>query len=539
MDATGESTASLQDLRAHIDRLEAAGLLTHVRRPIDKDTELMPLVRWQFRGLDEDQRRGFLFEDVHDAKGRSYSGSVAAGIYAASHAVYAVGMGCPAGEIRARWLKAQGSPLKPVTVATGPVHDEVHIGDGLLEHGGIEEFPIPISTPGFDVGPYTTASNWITRDPETGWINVGNYRGQVKGPDTFGMFISPRNHGWKHWDVARRQGRDLEAALVIGGPPALTYASGSRIPYGLQEYDVAGSLIGEPIELVQCKTVDLMVPAHAELVIEGHIAHEYIEPEAPFGEYTGYMGGRVYNAVFHVTAITHREDPIFCAILSQMPPSESSLLKKVAQDANYLHHLRNECNLPDVTNISFHDIAVDSFAVVQMRRCNPAIAWQALYAVAGRNAMVGKTVIAVDEDIDIDDMEAVIWALSYRMQPEKDMHVLPHRSVGLDPSGIPPAEGATGDNTVQRHFGSAVLINAMRKWDYPPVSLPAKDYMERARKIWEELQLPTLKPRTPWHGYELGDWSERDREEARWAVEGNHGRAGERARAERRAPEDD
>lgn len=539
MDGRGDGETRLQDLRAHIGRLDDHGLLTRVTRPIDKDTELMPLVRWQFRGLDEDQRRGFLFENVTDAKGRTYPGSVAAGIYASSHEVYAIGMGCPAAEIRPRWLKAQATPLAPVIVTDAPVHEEVHQGKGLLAHGGIEEFPIPISTPGFDVGPYTTASNWVTRDPETGWINVGNYRGQVKAPDCFGMFISPRNHGWKHWDMARHRSDDLEAALVIGGPPALTYASGSRIPYGVQEYDVAGSLMGEPLELVACKTVDLTVPAHAELVVEGRISHQYVEPEAPFGEYTGYMGGRVYNAVFQVTAITHRKDPIFCAILSQMPPSESSLLKKVAQDANYLHHLRHECNLPDVMNISFHEIAVDSFAVVQMRRCNPAIAWQALYAIAGRNAMVGKTVIAVDEDIDIDDMEAVVWALSYRMQPEGDMHVLPHRSVGLDPSGIPPADGATGDNTVQRHFGSAVLINAMRKWDYPPVSLPAKEHMENARVIWEELQLPKLSPRTPWHGYELGDWSERDREEADWAVKGEHGRVGERAKGERRAPKDD
>jgi len=539
MDGRGDSETSLQDLRAHIGRLDDHGLLTRITRPINKDTELMPLVRWQFRGLEETQRRGFLFNNVTDAKGRTYSGAVAAGIYASSHEIYGIGMGCLATEIRPRWLKAQATPLAPVMVADAPVHEEVHVGADLLEHGGIEEFPIPISTPGLDIGPYTTASNWITRDPDTGWINVGNYRGQVKAPDCFGMFISPRNHGWKHWDIARREGNDLEAALAIGGPPALTYASGSRIPYGLQEYDVAGSLMGEPLELVDCKTVDLTVPAHAELVVEGRISHQYVEPEAPFGEYTGYMGGRVFNAVFHVTAITHRKNPIFCAILSQMPPSESSLLKKVAQDANYLHHLRQNCNLPDVMNISFHDIAVDSFCVVQMRRCNQAVAWQALYAIAGRNAMVGKTVIAVDEDIDIDDMEAVIWALSYRMQPEADMHVLPHRSVGLDPSGAPPAAGATGDNTVQRHFGSAVLINAMRKWDYPPVSLPTKEHMEHARVIWEELQLPALNPRPPWHGYELGDWSDRDREEADWAVKGEHGRVGERAKGERRPPEDD
>ncbi len=124
--------------------------------------------------------------------------------------------------------------------------------------------------------------------------------------------------------MRQRGEKYVEAALVIGGPPVLTYLSGSRTPYGVEEYAVAGALIGEPLELVKCKTVDLHVPAHAELVIEGRISTEYLEPEAPFGEFTGYMGERVYNAVFETTAITHRKNPIFTAILSQMPPSESS-----------------------------------------------------------------------------------------------------------------------------------------------------------------------------------------------------------------------
>jgi UbiD family decarboxylase len=538
-DQKDASQARLQDLRAHLDRLESEGLLTRITRPINKDTELMPLVRWQFRGLNEDQRRGFLFENVTDARGRNFEGGVAVGIYAASRKVYALGMGCAeVGDIRKRWAEAQARPLKPVEVTNAPVHEEVHMGKDLLAHGGIEEFPIPISTPGFDVGPYTTASNWITRDPETGWINVGNYRGQVKAADRFGMFISPRNHGFKHWDMARQQGKDLEAALVIGGPAAVTYASGSRIPYGVEEYAVAGGLIGEALEVVKCKTIDLTVPAHAELVIEGRISTKYLEPEAPFGEYTGYMGGRLYNAVMEVTAITHRKNPVFAAILSQMPPSESSMLKKIAQDANYLHFLRNNCNLPDVIDVTCHEIAVDSWVVVRMRRCNPSAAWQALYAVAGRNAMVGKYIITVDEDIDPYDTDALIWALSYRTQPHADMVTLPNRSVGLDPSGLPLGDDIS-DSTVQRNFGSAVLINAMRKFDYPPVSLPRKEYMENARKIWEELQLPRLTPRNPWFGYELGDWSERDREEAEWAVKGEYIRTGDRALKERRAPEED
>jgi 3-polyprenyl-4-hydroxybenzoate decarboxylase len=277
-----------------------------------------------------------------------------------------------------------------------------------------------------------------------------------------------------------------------------------------------------------------VVPAHAELVVEGRISTEFLEPEAPFGEYTGYMGGRVYNAVFEVTAITHRKNPIFTCIMSQMPPSESSKLKKIAQDNNFLFFLRNSCGIPDVLDVACHEIALDSFVVAQMKRCNPSIIWQALYAVAGRTGLVGKMIIAVDEDIDLHDLEAVVWALSYRMQPADDTIILPNRSIGLDPSGNPPFAGEIDVNTVQRRFGSALLINAMRPWDYPPVSLPAKQYMEKAREIWNELGLPALKPRLPWHGYELGDWSDRDREEAKWAVEGDYFKTGERAKQQRK-----
>ncbi|WP_201319360.1 UbiD family decarboxylase [Paenibacillus sp. EPM92] len=522
-----------QDLRTHIKLLDSKEKLHRITKSVNKDTELMPLVRWQFRGLEEEQRRGFLFENVTDSRGRTFSGSVAVGIYAASTEIYSLGMGCPPEKVRERWLEAQARPIPPNIVESGPVHEEVHMGDSLLEHGGIEEFPIPISTPGFDIAPYTTASNWVTKDLQTGWTNVGNYRGQVKGPDRMGMFISPRNHGWNHWDLARQKGIPLEAALVIGGPPTITFTSGSRIPYGVEEYAVAGSLLGEPIDMVRCKTVDLLVPAYAELVIEGRISTEYIEPEAPFGEYTGYMGPRVFNAVFEITAITHRKNPIFCAIISQMPPSESSKMKKIAQDNNYLHYLRNQCNLPDVLDVTFDEIAVDSWCVIRMRKCNPAIVWQALYAVVGRNSTVGKMVIAVDEDIDPSDMESVVWALSYRVQPEHDMRILPYRSAGLDPSGHPPTKDIA-DNTVQKNFGSVCLVNAMRKFDYPPVSLPAKPHMEQAKKIWEELGLPRLKPRVPWHGYELGEWSERDREEAEWAIRGEYSRTGERAKEERK-----
>ena len=526
--------SEIQDIRSHLRILEENGKLHRITRTVNKDTELLPLVRWQFRGLPESQRGGFLFESVTDSRGRTFQASVAAGIYAASSEVYALGMGASVHGVRERWLQARAAPIPPREVKSGPVQEEVHIGADLLEHEGIEEFPIPNATPGFGVAPYTMASNFVTRDPDTGSLNVGNYRGQIKGPDRMGVYINPQNHGGGNWRKRRERGEDMEVALVIGGPPALTFTAGARLPYGVEEYSVAGALIGEPMELVPCKSVDLVVPAAAELVIEGRISSSYLEPEAPFGEYTGYMGRRANAAVFEISAITHRKDPIFCTLLSQMPPSESSKMKKIAQDANYLHHLRNECNLPKVLDVWFDEIAVDSWCVVRLKNgTHQAVIWQALHAVMGRQYKVGKMVVAVDEDIDPTDFESVLWALSYRMQPDKDMLVVPNRGASLDPSGMPPGEAPA--NVIAQNFsGSAVLINATRKWDYPPVSLPAKEYMENARAIWEEIGLPALSPREPWYGYDLGDWSARDRQEAAWAVAGEYGRTGEVAKQQRR-----
>jgi len=526
--------SELQNLRTHLRNLEARGKLHRVTRRINKDTELLPLVRWQFRGLSESERAGFLFENVTDSRGREFSCSVAAGIYASSTEVYAIGMGTTTDRIRERWLEARSNPIAPVMVDRGPVQEEIHMGDGLLDHDGIEEFPIPIGTPGYDVGPYTTASNFVTRDPDSGSLNVGNYRGQIKGPDRMGVYINPQNNGGNNWRKYREDnGRDMEVALVIGGPPALTFTAGAKLPYGVEEYAVAGSLIGEPIELVACKTVDLAVPASAELVIEGKISSSYLEPEAPYGEYTGYMGKRTLAAVFEVTAITHRKDPIFCSLLSQMPPSESSKMKKIAQDNNFLHHLQRDCGIPEVLDVWFDEIAVDSWCVLRFKNgTRQEIIWQALHAVLGRQYKVGKMCIAVDEDIDPSELESVQWALAYRMQPDKDMLIAPHRGVSLDPSGMPPGD-QPADVIAQNFSGSAVLINATRKWDYPPVSLPARKHMENAREIWDELGLPALKPRAPWHGYELGDWSERDAREAAWAEAGEYARNGDAAKRDR------
>ena len=176
-----------EDLREFIAALDAHDKLYRIHRQINKDSELQPLVRWQFRGLPEEARRGFLFDNVTDGKGRKYNCRVLVGGLAGSEAIYCLGLKCQPDEVADRWLYAMDHPIDPIIVGSGSCQEEVHTGDDLLSQGGLLEFAIPMSTPGFDNGPYITAGHWITKDPETGRRNVGNYRGLIKGPALSGL----------------------------------------------------------------------------------------------------------------------------------------------------------------------------------------------------------------------------------------------------------------------------------------------------------------------------------------------------------------
>ena len=276
------------DLHDHVRSLDSAGLLITVDRPINKDTEMHPLVRWQFRGgIEEKDRKGFLFTNVVDGKGRKYDIPVLVGALAANREIYRIGIGCPFEEIDARWMEAARHPIAPRVVDDAPCHEIVITGKDLDKPGnGLDGIPLPISTPGWDVAPYATLSQYITKDPDTGIQNMGNYRGQVKARRRLGMnpSLELRPGIYNHWEKLRARGfKKLACAMVLGAPPCITFASVQKLPESLDELHVAGALVGAPINVVKAKTVDLLVPAEAEIVIEGFIDTEYLEPEAPFG----------------------------------------------------------------------------------------------------------------------------------------------------------------------------------------------------------------------------------------------------------------
>src|SRR3954452_22691493 len=502
------------DLHEHLEALDKAGLLIRVQRAINKDTEMHPLVRWQFRGgIAEKDRKAFLFSNVTDSKGRKYDIPVAVGALAANREIYRLGMGCPLEKINEVWTRAIAQPIAPRVVSGAPCQEQ--------EVAGLEALPIPISTPGWDIAPFTTLSQYITKDPETGVQNMGIYRGQVKAPQRLGLKQSlERRRGiYTHWKKAKKKGQKLAAAVVLGAPPCVAFTSAQKVPESIDELHVAGGLVGAPINVVKAKTVDLLVPAESEIVVEGWIDTEYLEPEAPFGESHGHVNLQEYNAFMEVTCITRRKNAVLTSIISQVTPSESSLIRRVALEPLYTKHLRQALAIQGVKRVSMHEPLTNlrKVVVLILERGMPSTEiWRALYGAAAWNRAAGKYIIAVNDDIDPDNADALLWVMSYRANPALDLQILPHRDQGHGPRS-------------QRNNGedASVLIDATMKEDFPPISLPKREYMERAREIWQELGLPKLKPEAPWHGYSLGEWPAELEQAASRAVQGDYFETGE------------
>jgi UbiD family decarboxylase len=515
-------------LGKYVEGLDKAGKLVRITTPVNKDTELHPLVRLQFRGLPESQRKAFLFENITDSLGRSYDIPVLVGALAGSAEIYAMGMGCTIDEIPGVWRQALSVPLTPTPVKQAACQEIVITGDELTRPGGgLGRLPIPISTPGFDNAPYTTASHWVSKDPETGLHNLGNYRGMVKAENRIGVLPGMLGVGMReHIDRWRAKGAErLPAAIVIGAPPHVTYTAVTRIPNDMCEYDVAGALSGRPLEVVRCLTQDLMVPAESEIVIEGTVPTNIIEMEGAFGEFPGYMAQRDFSFFMDVTAITMRRKPIYLSILSQLPPSESSKMRHIGRAAAS-HKLLRDSGFDNVTQVEYLECAgANAIVVVKIKKRHALDAKDALRILAKK--FIGKIAIAVDDDINVRDAENVLWAIAYRSQPYRDAEIVDAPLFALDPSVVPPGEsrGLTGGMPPR---SSALLIDATMPWPYPPLSLPKRQYMERAMEMWRDLQLPSLTLKDPWWGYSLGYWTPEEEKEADLAVEGRHYETGEK-----------
>jgi len=534
MDAgTVSRVSGYPDLQDHIAALEKEGLLLRIDKPVNKDTELHPLVRWQYRGgIPDAERKAFLFTNVFDSRGRTYDMPVLVGALAANRDVYRIGVGVSLDEIGRHWANAVNNPIDPVVVTDAPCQQIIIRGEDLIGEGkGLDALPVPISTPGFDSAPYLTAGMFVTKDPETGIQNLGTYRGGLKASNRMAVRMSAREGGaggYLHWEKYKARGEKMPCAIVLGCPPSVAYTGPQKIRRDVDELTIAGGLAGAPIRTVKCTGLDLMVPADSEIIIEGLIDTEYLEPEAPFGESHGHISLEDYNMIFEVTAITRKTDAVLSSIISQVTPSESSVIKRVAYEPMFLSHIRDHLGVKGIRRVFMHEPLTNIRRVIflQMAPGTPRTeVWRALYGATSLRADCGKYVIAVNEDIDPDNGDAVFWSLGYRADPDKDIEILRHRDAGHGPKG---ADGTRPED-------STLLIDATLKREMPPLALPKREYMERAKELWEELGLPPLNPEAPWHGYTLGDWTDEWDRLAEKAAAGEYLENGKRSAQRRRA----
>lgn len=469
------------DFRQYLTALKEMGLLRTVSVPVDKDWELSCIMRRIFRELPERDRYGVIFENV-----KGFKNHVAVGVCGASRKVYAAGLKTEPDQIKHRWIKALTQPIEPKVVATGACKERILVGEKV----DLTAFPIPTWTPGLDSAPYITSASVITRDPEDGRYNVGTYRLQVKGKSRTGILILPEQHIGQHFKKYKLLGKAMPVAVAVGNDPALCMTAVAKIPYMMDEYTVTGGLRGAPLELVPCQTNDLLVPASSEIIIEGEIPLDELEDEGPFGEFTGFMGPKGPMPVVDIKAITCREDAIYQAYISQLPPSESTKLRGIAHESLVYKHLVHDLGLPGIHDVHLTETSTSlGHLIVKMTPKYQGHTKQVLSAAWTHDPTLGKIVSVVDEDIDIRDPYQVDWAYSFRMQPARDVTIIKDvASLALDPSTAPPEAPFK-----EKLIGSKILIDATKKWEYPEVAMPPKDLMEAVKKNWAAYGLPEIK----------------------------------------------
>ncbi len=365
----------------------------------------------------------------------------------ASRKRIALALGLPENELVSAWSKLTAQHISPVRVESRPVKEVVLKGEQV----DLSRYPIPVHFEA-DAGPYITAGIIAARDPDTGIGNLSYARLQLKGPHRLGASLHSRGNLWDFQRRSEAQGKPLEIAAILGTHPAVAIAAATRLPLGDDELELAGGLLGEPVEVVRAETVDLLVPANSEMIIEGFIEPNVREDEGPFGEYTGYASARSTRHVVHVTAITHRKD----MILHDIVPGASSEhlgLSKISRVPQYFEAVKKI--LPNAVAMNYPHSGTHFHCYLSLRKTQEGQPRQAMALLFGLD-MYLKLVVVVDEDIDVFDEQQVLWALATRFQADKDQFVLPQAPCNLlDPSSI-GGLGAKLGLDATRKFGEEV-----------------------------------------------------------------------------------
>lgn len=400
--------APYADLRAFLAALESCGELARVTAEVDADQEIAAVCRRVGRA---GGGKALLFEQV-----RGYAMPVVANVWGTRRR-YAMMLGTSEARLYETWTeRVAGTGLATQRVTHGPSQEVVHTGAEI----DLTALPVPTWNDK-DAGPYLTSAVCLSRDPDTGARNAGIYRMLILGRDRTTLCVNPARPIMRQRAAYARQGRRTPTAIVIGADPVVSAAAAAPFPDGVDELEMAGALRGAPIEMMPAKTIDLDVPASAEIVLEGELLDE-THSDGPFGEFHGYYGKPMDVPVFQVTGLTHRANAIFQGVDLGVPPTEY----QVFGDLPFEFEVRRQVGLPGViTGLALVDGASRFVAVVRIRKQYGGQGKAVGAAVLSNpKAEAIRTVIVVDDDIDPHDPQAVYWALGTRFDPARDIDVI-------------------------------------------------------------------------------------------------------------------
>lgn len=481
---SGPADPPFLDLQSYLSFLDSAGRLQRVHAPVNKDWEIACIARWAMESVAHDQSYAILFERVKD-----HAVPVAVNLYA-SHSLYASALGVAPQAVLQRWATALTTPEHPVSVETAPVQEvvETNAGASLLS------LPAPVWTPGRDAGPYLSAGNVITKDPETGIQNLGSYRIQIHDAKRAGLFFGSRmQHGAIHCAKYHQRGEPMPVAIVVGASPAVNFAAAAKTEYGVDELTIAGGLTGTGVAVVRGKTVDLWVPARAECVIEGWVSPGAQQLEGPFGEALGYMDRAAPAPVVEITTITHRRSPVHHGYIQQLPPSDGHLVMELGILGPLWYYLTCKLGLRGLRDLAILRGSAGVSALIAQLEPSATPRATEIGRVLAKIGFGQKFIYLVDEDLDIRDPETVNWGLSTRVDPERDITIVPEaQAFQVDPAVLARAAAEGHQPSVPPYRSSLAIIDATVKCPAPEVSLPERSLMEKVLAKWPEFGLPPI-----------------------------------------------
>ena len=480
----------VQDLREWLSRVETIGELVRIAEPVDRDEEMSAI---SYLVAKRPPSPAVLFERASGFEESPIGARMLWNILGPSMRRIAVTLeeppDTPTIELirRTRDKLTRRLPPNEVPSSEAPVFENTLTGDEI----DLDLLPIPRHWPR-DGGRYAgTGDAVITSDPDSGYLNVGTYRMMLQGKSTVGLYLSPGKDARLHIARAWQQGKSIEVAAAWGIDPLFMMVGSQTFAKNVSEYEFAGGIKGQPIPVVRGRTTDLLLPANAELVIEGVIRPMSVKAEGPFGEFPGYYGRPEAGCpLVEVTALHYRSKPLLTnALMADYPSCEQSGFFSVIRSAKIWDDL-DKLGIPGIRGVYCHPAAASGFGMtvisLEQRHAGHAAQVLALAAQVPGGAYYTKWIIAVDEDIDPTDMDQVIFAMASRCNPTDDIDTLRNTwSTWLDPTQNPP------DN---RPYGSKALINACKDHRHLPEfsrrTMLRQSVYERVAGRWEALGLP-------------------------------------------------